>query len=212
MITWRRRYFSRSACGSSRVLMIGRLSVVSSADLGLEEVGALADLVRRTAASGSPLPTLPAPQKMLRVITKNGVSVLDDLAERRRGARSGSSRDCRTSCPCRSLLFLWISSVWPARQAARSRAPRRLHRALARRARRRSGRGAFGDFRRRVLRVRVVDVERAPFRSVLLRRDVLLLVGRVLLALDVEAARVGERVLLLVVPRGSARPRCPGRR
>ena len=30
MITWSRRYFSGSACGSSRVLMIGRFSVVSS--------------------------------------------------------------------------------------------------------------------------------------------------------------------------------------
>ena len=31
MITWKRRYFSRSACGSSRVLMIGRFTIVSSA-------------------------------------------------------------------------------------------------------------------------------------------------------------------------------------
>ena len=30
-MTWRRRYFSRSAWGSSRVLMIGRLTIVSSA-------------------------------------------------------------------------------------------------------------------------------------------------------------------------------------
>ena len=30
MITWSRRYFSGSACGSSRVLMIGRFRVVSS--------------------------------------------------------------------------------------------------------------------------------------------------------------------------------------
>ncbi len=30
MITWSRRYFSGSACGSSRVLMIGRFNVVSS--------------------------------------------------------------------------------------------------------------------------------------------------------------------------------------
>jgi hypothetical protein len=29
-ITWRRRYFWASACGSSRVLTIGRFSVVSS--------------------------------------------------------------------------------------------------------------------------------------------------------------------------------------
>ena len=28
-MTWRRRYFSASACGSSRVLMIGRLRVVA---------------------------------------------------------------------------------------------------------------------------------------------------------------------------------------
>ncbi|CAB5020989.1 unannotated protein [freshwater metagenome] len=28
-MTWRRRYFVASACGSSRVLMIGRFSVVS---------------------------------------------------------------------------------------------------------------------------------------------------------------------------------------
>ena len=44
MITCSRRYFSGSACGSSRVLMIGRLSVVSRPDLDLEVVGALADL------------------------------------------------------------------------------------------------------------------------------------------------------------------------
>ena len=29
-MTWRRRYFSGSACGSSRVLMMGRLCIVSS--------------------------------------------------------------------------------------------------------------------------------------------------------------------------------------
>ena len=44
MITCSRRYFSGSACGSSRVLMIGRLSVVSRPDLDLEEVGPLAEL------------------------------------------------------------------------------------------------------------------------------------------------------------------------
>ena len=44
MITCSRRCRLASACGSSRVLMIGRFSVVSRPDLGLEEVGPLADL------------------------------------------------------------------------------------------------------------------------------------------------------------------------
>ena len=45
-ITWRRRYFWASAWGSSRVLTIGRFSVVSRPDLLLEEVGALRELER----------------------------------------------------------------------------------------------------------------------------------------------------------------------
>ena len=43
-ITWSRRYFWASAWGSSRVLTIGRLSVVSRPDLLLEEVGPLGEL------------------------------------------------------------------------------------------------------------------------------------------------------------------------
>ena len=50
MMTCSRRYLSASACGSSRVLMIGRLSVVSRPDLDLEEVGALGDLEAGAAA------------------------------------------------------------------------------------------------------------------------------------------------------------------
>ena len=50
MMTCSRRYFSGSACGSSRVLMIGPLQRGLEPDLDLEEVGALAELEAVVAA------------------------------------------------------------------------------------------------------------------------------------------------------------------
>jgi hypothetical protein len=51
-----------------------------------------------------------------------------------------------------------------------------------------------------VLRVRVVDVVARAVHQRLVARDVLLLVRRVLLAVDLEPACVRQRVLLVVVP------------
>ena len=60
------------------------------------------------------------------------------------------------------------------------------------------------DFRARVLGMRVIDVVTRAVDQRLVAGDVLLLVGRVLLALDLEAARIGQRVLLVVVPENLA--------
>ena len=58
-ITCRRRYFWASQCGSSRVLTIGRLRVVSRPDLLLEEVGPLGELEVDVVAAGRRRPRMP---------------------------------------------------------------------------------------------------------------------------------------------------------
>src|SRR4029453_2494516 len=55
-----------------------------------------------------------------------------------------------------------------------------------------------------VLGVRVVDVVARPVHQRLVAGDVLLLVRRVLLAVDLEAAGIRQRVLLVVVPEDRA--------
>jgi hypothetical protein len=57
-----------------------------------------------------------------------------------------------------------------------------------------------GHLRAGVLGVGVVDVVARTVHQRLVARDVLLLVRGVLLAVDLEAPRVGQRVLLVVVP------------
>ena len=71
MITCRRRYFSGSACGSSRVLMIGRLSVVSS-PTSTSKKSARWLSWNPCSRPSWPIPTRPAPQMTCR-LTKNGV-------------------------------------------------------------------------------------------------------------------------------------------
>ena len=69
-MTCRRRYFSASACGSSRVLMIGRLRVVA-----LETPSQMCSarwLTEYDAPRGVCI-TLPAPTRIWRV-TRNGIS------------------------------------------------------------------------------------------------------------------------------------------
>jgi hypothetical protein len=56
----------------------------------------------------------------------------------------------------------------------------------------------------RILGVGMIDVVPGSVDQRLVAGDVLLLVGRVLLALDLESARVGERILLIVVPEDPA--------
>ena len=81
--------------------MIGRLKRSLEPDLGLEEVGSLAELVPLPGpvVPRGLAPSFPAPQKTCRV-TKNGVSPATRFANGTRGRR-GSSRGCRTSSPCR---------------------------------------------------------------------------------------------------------------
>ena len=77
MMTWRRRYFWASAWGSSRVLTIGRFSVVSRPTSSSKK-SARCDSWKPTDALSTPttsVPTLPAPQKIWRV-TKNGMAWL----------------------------------------------------------------------------------------------------------------------------------------
>ena len=71
MMTWSRRYFSGSACGSSRVLMIGRLSVVSS-PTSTSKKSARWLIWKPCSRPSWPMPTRPAPQITWR-LTKNGV-------------------------------------------------------------------------------------------------------------------------------------------
>ncbi len=71
MITCRRRYFSGSACGSSLVLMIGRLSVVSS-PTSTSKKSARWLIWKPSLRPSAPRPTRPAPHTTCRE-TKNGV-------------------------------------------------------------------------------------------------------------------------------------------
>jgi hypothetical protein len=71
MITWSRRYFSGSAWGSSRVLMIGRLRVVSSPTSTSKNCERCA-IWNDTELSALSVTRLPAPAKIWRV-TRNGV-------------------------------------------------------------------------------------------------------------------------------------------
>ena len=71
MITCSRRYLSGSACGSSRVLMIGRFSVVSS-PTSTSKKSARWLSWKPCSRPSCPMPTRPAPQTTCRV-TKNGV-------------------------------------------------------------------------------------------------------------------------------------------
>ena len=72
MITCSRRYLSASACGSSRVLMIGRLSVVSS-PTSTSKKSARWESWKPSRRLSVPMPTRPAPANTCRV-TKNGTS------------------------------------------------------------------------------------------------------------------------------------------
>ena len=69
-MTWRRRYFSASACGSSRVLMIGRLRVVA---LETPSQMCSARWLTENSAPRGVWVTLPAPTTICRV-TRKGIS------------------------------------------------------------------------------------------------------------------------------------------
>ena len=73
-MTWRRRYFWLSQCGSSRVLTMGRFSVVSSPTSSSKKSARWESWNGTSAAltPGASQPTLPAPQNTWRV-TKWGV-------------------------------------------------------------------------------------------------------------------------------------------
>ncbi len=63
MITWSRRYFSGSAWGSSRVLMIGRLSVVSRpTSVSKKSARCVSWYAVWPGSSHASTPTFPAPQ------------------------------------------------------------------------------------------------------------------------------------------------------
>ena len=70
MITCSRRYFSGSACGSSLVLMMGRLSVVSR-PTSTSKKSARWLIWKPEPRPSAPMPTRPAPQITCRE-TKNG--------------------------------------------------------------------------------------------------------------------------------------------
>ena len=70
-MTWSLRYFSGSACGSSRVLMMGRLSVVSSPTSTSKKSERWLSW-KPSPRPSWPMPTRPAPHITWR-LTKNGV-------------------------------------------------------------------------------------------------------------------------------------------
>ncbi len=70
-MTWRRRNRSASACGSSRVLMIGRLRVVAD-DTPSQMCSARCD--RQYTAPRAVCRTLPAPAKICR-LTRKGMRI-----------------------------------------------------------------------------------------------------------------------------------------
>ena len=69
-MTWSRRYFSGSACGSSRVLMMGRLCIVSS-PTSVSRKSARWETWNSQNSVLFSAPTLPAPVKTWR-LTKKG--------------------------------------------------------------------------------------------------------------------------------------------
>src|ERR671913_255734 len=71
MMTCSRRYLSASECGSSRVLMIGRLSVVSR-PTSTSKKSARWETWKAASRPSWPMPTRPAPVTTWR-LTKNGV-------------------------------------------------------------------------------------------------------------------------------------------
>ena len=123
MMTCSRRYFSGSACGSSRVLMMGRLSVVSRPTSTSKKSARW--LIWKPASRPSwPMPTRPAPETTWR-LTKNGVRCRTMSRERRRPAPSGSSRACRRTRPCcRCCSCRGAIGVRPGHAAAPGGRPR----------------------------------------------------------------------------------------
>lgn len=81
MMTCRRRYFSGSAWGSSRVLMMGAFEGGLEADLDLEEVGALADLEAVAASVDADADAAGAADDLAG--DEEGGEVADDVGERR---------------------------------------------------------------------------------------------------------------------------------
>ena len=81
-ITWSRRYFWLSQCGSSRVLTMGRFSVVSRPTSSSKKSARWLSWKGTCSADtpGASHPTLPAPQKIWRV-TKCGGDLGDDAPE-----------------------------------------------------------------------------------------------------------------------------------
>src|SRR6478609_7359929 len=79
MITCRRRYFSGSACGSSRVLMIGRFSVVSRPTSTSKKSERWLSW-KPCSRPSCPMPTRPAPHITRRLAGSAGRVEHDQLA------------------------------------------------------------------------------------------------------------------------------------
>ena len=155
MITCSRRYFSASACGSSRVLMIGRLSVVSR-PTSTSKKSARWLSWKPCSRPSWPMPTRPAPRDHL-AGDEERRQVPHDVARTAWRAASGSSRGCRRTRPCRRCCSCSSTigappGSWPARREASSitRSPALSQFTTSR---------GCGDLGRGVLRVGVVDVE-----------------------------------------------------
>ena len=207
MMTCSRRYFSGSACGSSRVLMIGRFSVVSRPDLDLEEVGALADLEAVLAAVLADADPAGAGDDLAGDEERREVP--DDVAERGR-----ARHQVVLVRAVRGALVVGVVLVEVDERAGR--AGRRVGRAAGGlehdplpRLVPEHGVARVGALGRGVLRVGVVDVEPgAVGQDDVGQPEVVVARGRSASRGSSKPARVAQRVLLLEVPPGPAAALC----
>ena len=211
MMTWSRRYRSATACGSSRVLMIGRFSVVSS-PTSTSKKSARWLSWNPGVRESCPIPTRPDPVMTWRTDEERH-EVAHDVGERGLPAH----QVVLVRAVGRALAVgVVLVEVHPRQPGSVLEAADRLeHDQLARAVPGHRG-PRVGDLGRRVLRVRVVDVEpRAVGQHDVGQRRVLD-VGQLARVgqgpADLEPPGVPQRRLVGVVPRRPARPHSVGTR
>ena len=201
MITWSRRYFSGSACGSSRVLMIGRLSVVSRpTSVSKKSARCVSWYVVGPGSSQCLDADLAGAAEHLAAHEERR-QVTDDVAERRR-AIDQVVLVGPVGVALAVAVVLVDRQPWSGRKLARDLRERSLQDPLARLVvhHQVAGRDALG---RGVLGMGVVHVVAGAVRQDDVR-ETQILVAALARRHRLEPAGVAERRLLLVVPADAA--------